>query len=63
MSGVWCDVLLVRFSNGMDNQIISFFYPVPFSSMGLTVKRVLDIEENSTRCRIWHDHMCWVVIC
>ncbi|WPH64509.1 hypothetical protein [Escherichia phage YX22] len=44
MAGVWCDVLLVRYSVNGSTQVCSAFYPVPFSSGGLTVQRVLDIE-------------------
>lgn len=44
MAGVWCDVLLVRYSVNGCVQVRSAFYPVPFSSGGLTVQRVLDIE-------------------
>lgn len=44
MAGVWCDVLLVRYSVNGCAQVRSAFYPVPFSSGGLTVQRVLDIE-------------------
>lgn len=44
MAGVWCDVLLVRYSVNGSTQVGSVFYPVPFSSGGLTVQRVLDIE-------------------
>lgn len=44
MAGVWCDVLLVRYSVNGSTQVCSAFYPVPFSSGGLTVQRVLNIE-------------------
>lgn len=44
MAGVWCDVLLVRYSVNGCAQVRSAFYPVPFSSGGLTVQRVLNIE-------------------
>lgn len=44
MAGVWCDILLVRYSVNGCVQVRSAFYPVPFSSGGLTVQRVLDIE-------------------
>ncbi|EJS6254110.1 hypothetical protein MKK42_23810 [Escherichia coli] len=44
MAGVWCDVLLVRYSVNGCVQVRSAFYPVPFSSGGLTVQRVLNIE-------------------
>lgn len=44
MAGVWCDVLLVRFSAHGCTRDYSIFYPVPFSSGGLTIQRVLDIE-------------------
>jgi hypothetical protein len=46
MAGVWCDVLLVRYSVNGSTQVCSAFYPVPFSSGGLTVQRVLDIEAD-----------------
>ena len=46
MAGVWCDVLLVRYSVNGCAQVRSTFYPVPFSSGGLTVQRVLDIESE-----------------
>ncbi|MDF4164692.1 hypothetical protein P3446_13125 [Escherichia coli] len=44
MAGVWCDVLLVRYSVNGCVQVRSAFYPVPSSSGGLTVQRVLNIE-------------------
>lgn len=44
MAGVWCDVLLVRFSVHGSSRAYSIFYPVPFSSGGLTAQRVLSIE-------------------
>ena len=44
MAGVWCDVLLVRYSVNGCAQVRSAFYPVPFSSGGLTAQRVLSIE-------------------
>lgn len=44
MAGVWCDILLVRYSVNGCVQVRSAFYPVPFSSGGLTVQRVLNIE-------------------
>lgn len=46
MAGVWCDVLLVRYSVNGCVQVRSAFYPVPFSSGGLTVQRVLSIESE-----------------
>lgn len=46
MAGVWCDVLLVRYSVNGCVQVRSTFYPVPFSSGGLTVQRVLGIESE-----------------
>lgn len=46
MGGVWCDVLLVRYSINGTTQACSAFYPVPFSSGGLTVQRVLSIESE-----------------
>lgn len=46
MAGVWCDVLLVRYSVNGCAQVRSTFYPVPFSSGGLTIQRVLDIESE-----------------
>lgn len=51
MAGVWCDVLLVRYRlNG--SALCSTFYPVPFSSGGLTVQRVLSIEAELKK-RSW----------
>lgn len=44
MAGVWCDVLLVRYSVNGCAQVCSAFFPVPFSSGGLTIQRVLSIE-------------------
>lgn len=44
MAGVWCDVLLVRFSVHGSPRAYSIFYPVPFSSGGLTAQRVMSIE-------------------
>lgn len=54
MAGVWCDVLLVRYSVNGCAQVRSAFYPVPFSSGGLTVQRVLDIEAelNKRSCGV-----------
>lgn len=54
MAGVWCDVLLVRYSVNGCAQVRSAFYPVPFSSGGLTVQRVLDIEAelNKQSCGV-----------
>ncbi|BBK03807.1 hypothetical protein [Enterobacter phage EspM4VN] len=52
MGGVWCDVLLVRYSINGTTQVCSAFYPVPFSSGGLTVQRVLDIEAELNK-RSW----------
>lgn len=46
MGGVWCDILLVRYSVNGCAQVRSTFYPVPFSSGGLTIQRVLDIESE-----------------
>jgi hypothetical protein len=46
MAGVWCDVLLVRFSSHERSKQHSVFYPVPFSSGGLTVQRVLSLESE-----------------
>ncbi|UGO47083.1 hypothetical protein CHUBBYTHOR_145 [Shigella phage ChubbyThor] len=46
MAGVWCDVLLVRYSVNGCAQVCSAFFPVPFSSGGLTVQRVLSIESE-----------------
>lgn len=46
MAGVWCDVLLVRYSVNGCAQVCSAFFPVPFSSGGLTIQRVLDIESE-----------------
>lgn len=44
MSTVWCDVLLVQMGNSR-GAATPIFYAVPFSTGGLTVKRVLAIEE------------------
>ncbi|AFU64405.1 hypothetical protein [Salmonella phage SKML-39] len=52
MAGVWCDVLLVRYSVNGCSQVRSTFYPVPFSSGGLTIQRVLDIESELNK-RSW----------
>lgn len=46
MAGVWCDVLLVRFSSHERSKQHSVFYPVPFSSGGLTVQRVITLESE-----------------
>lgn len=53
MGGVWCDVLLVRFSSCERTKQHSVFYPVPFSSGGLTVQRVLSLE--SELCKSYAD--------
>lgn len=52
MAGVWCDILLVRYSVNGCAQVRSAFYPVPFSSGGLTIQRVLDIESELNK-RSW----------
>lgn len=52
MAGVWCDVLLVRYRLNGSAQMCSTFYPVPFSSGGLTVQRVLSIEAELKK-RSW----------
>lgn len=52
MAGVWCDILLVRYSINGSTQVCSTFYPVPFSSGGLTVQRVLDIGAELNK-RSW----------
>lgn len=54
MAGVWCDVLLVRYSVNGSTQVCSAFYPVPFSSGGLTVQRVLNVEAelNKRSCGV-----------
>lgn len=46
MAGVWCDVLLVRYGLNGSSKVCSAFFPVPFSSGGLTVQRVLSIESQ-----------------
>lgn len=53
MAGVWCDVLLVRFSSHEHTKQHSVFYPVPFSSGGLTVQRVIALE--SELCKSYTD--------
>ncbi|AIM51460.1 hypothetical protein G379_gp123 [Dickeya phage vB-DsoM-LIMEstone1] len=53
MAGVWCDVLLVRFSSHESSKQYSVFFPVPFSSGGLTVQRVLSLE--SELCKSYAD--------
>lgn len=52
MAGVWCDILLVHYSINGSTQVCSAFYPVPFSSGGLTIQRVLDIESELNK-RSW----------
>lgn len=44
--GVWCDLLLVRYSLGNSNREYSTFYAVPFSSGYLTVERVISLESQ-----------------
>lgn len=46
MNHVWCDVLLVLFTASGKDKTNSIFFPVPFSTGGITVERVLEIEKQ-----------------
>ncbi|AUV59298.1 hypothetical protein HOS86_gp124 [Klebsiella phage vB_KpnM_KpS110] len=46
MAHIWCDVLLVLYTTARNDKTNSAFFPVPFSSGGMTVARILEIEKQ-----------------
>lgn len=49
MSTVWCDILSVQIT--ADRTMLTVFYAVPFSTGGLTTKRIFDIEAQFAKLR------------